>query len=148
MNAHDDNGKTATIGDGDYRSLAEFRVQIRRYLHFSEDLARRSGVEPAQYQLMLAVKGTPEGRAPTISYLCEALQIRHHSAVELVNRTEARGFVARFREAPDRRLVFVRLTESGEHLLGTLATHHLSELRTAGPTLVRSLESILEKHRV
>jgi DNA-binding MarR family transcriptional regulator len=145
--AHDDS-QTASIGDGDYQSLAAFRVQIRRYLHFSEDLARRSGVEPAQYQLMLAVKGTPESRVPTISYLCEALQIRHHSAVELVNRTEARGFVARFREAPDRRLVFVRLTQSGEHLLSTLAAHHLSELRTAGPTLVRSLESILERHRV
>ncbi|MBF6599521.1 MAG: winged helix-turn-helix transcriptional regulator [Dehalococcoidia bacterium] len=141
-----DNG--GIIGDGDYRSLAEFRVQIRRYLHFSEDLARRSGVEPAQYQLMLAVKGMPEGRVPTISYLCEALQIRHHSAVELVNRTEARGFVARFREAADRRLVLVRLTDSGEQLLAALASHHLMELRTAGPTLVHALESILERHRV
>jgi DNA-binding MarR family transcriptional regulator len=136
------------ISDGDYRAMAEFRARIRRFLHFSEDLARRTGVEPAQYQLLLAVKGAPEGRAPTISYLCETLQVRHHSAVELVNRTEARGLVARFREAPDRRLVYVRLTDVGERALSTLASSHLNELRTSGPTLVRALEAILERSKV
>ncbi|MHB8376432.1 MAG: MarR family transcriptional regulator [Dehalococcoidia bacterium] len=148
MTRYEDNGHRAPIGDADYRALAEFRARIRRFLHFSEDLARRSGVEPAQYQLMLAIKGTPEDRPPTISYLCNALQIRHHSAVELVNRTEARALVARFREAPDRRLVFVRLTEDGDRALAALAAHHLAELRTAGPALVRALESILAHHNV
>jgi DNA-binding MarR family transcriptional regulator len=144
----DEQDTDGAIGDSDYRALAEFRARIRRFLHFSEDLARRNGVEPAQYQLLLAIKGAAEGRPPTISYLCETLQVRHHSAVELVNRTEARGLVARFREAPDRRLVYVRLTEDGERMLATLATTHLAELRTSGPALVRALESVLERHKV
>jgi len=45
------------ISDEDYRSLAEFRYQIRRFLHFSEQVAREAHLEPRQYQLMLAVKG-------------------------------------------------------------------------------------------
>ena len=127
----------------DYEALAQFRAHIRRYIHFSEDLVRRSGVEPAQYQLMLAINGAPAGQQTTISYLCDVLRVRHHSAVELVNRTEKRALVSRSREAPDRRLVFVRLTAEGERLLDDLAGHHLAELRTAGPELVRALESIL-----
>ena len=149
MTRYGDHGGPATaIGDADYRSLAEFRARIRRFVHFSEDLARRSGVEPAQYQLMLAVKGAPGDHPPTITYLCDVLQVRHHSAVELVNRTEARGLVARFREAPDRRLVFVRLTESGERTLAALATDHVAELQTTGPALVRALDAVLRHHNV
>jgi DNA-binding MarR family transcriptional regulator len=140
--------KTATapvLPDSDYEALAQFRGQIRRYLHFSEDLVRRSGVEPAQYQLMLAIKGAPAGQQTTISYLCDVLRVRHHSAVELVNRTERRGLVSRSCEAPDRRLVFVRLTAEGERVIDELAAHHLAELRTAGPELVQALENILAR---
>jgi len=144
----DDGGRREPITDADFRAMAEFRARIRRFLHFSEDLARKTGVEPAQYQLLLAVKGAPPDRQPTISYLCETLQVRHHSAVELVNRTEARGLVARFREAPDRRLVYVRLTDAGDRALAALASQHLDELRTSGPTLVRALEAILERSKV
>ena len=42
-----------------YRLMAEFRYQIRRFLRFSEDTARAGGLEPQQYQLMLALKGMP-----------------------------------------------------------------------------------------
>ena len=137
----------ASIGGPDYQALAQFRAQIRGYLHFSDELVRAASVEPAQYQLLLAIKGADEGHQTTISYLCGVLRVRHHSAVELVNRTERRGLVARFREAPDRRLVFVRLTPEGERLIDALAAHHLAELRTAGPALVRALETILERQR-
>lgn len=145
MVRYQDGGAASAIDERGYRSLAEFRAQIRRYLRFSEEAARRAGVEPAQYQLMLAVKGAPGGRATTISYIGEVLQVRHHSAVELVNRTEARGLVERFREGPDRRLVFVRLTTAGDGLLGALAAHHMAELQTVGPVLVRALETIIEE---
>ena len=145
MVRHQDPGPAEAVDQRGYRSLAEFRAQIRRYLRFSEEAARQAGVEPAQYQLMLAVKGAPSGRATTISYIGEALQVRHHSAVELVNRTEARGLVERFREGPDRRLVFVRVTPAGESLISGLASHHVQELQGAGPVLVRALEAILRE---
>ena len=50
------------ISLSDYRALAEFRYQIRRFLHFSEQMARRAGLESQQHQVLLALKGLPEGK--------------------------------------------------------------------------------------
>src|ERR1700691_6058469 len=79
----------------DYQALAEFRYQIRRFLHFSEQVVKNAGLERGQYQLMLAIKGMPAGIRPRIRELANRMQIRHHSTVELVNRLEAGGFVHR-----------------------------------------------------
>ena len=73
----------------DYQALAEFRFQIRKFLHFSEQAVQASGLERGQYQLMLAIKGMPEGVRPRIRELADRMQIQHHSAVELINRLEA-----------------------------------------------------------
>lgn len=100
-----------TITDTDYRSLAEVRYQIRRFLHFSEQAARATGIEPQQHQLLLAVRGLDQ---PSISVLAERLQIQHHSAVELVDRLAERGLVLRSRAPSDRRQVLVQLTPRGE----------------------------------
>ena len=91
----------------EYKSLAELRYQLRRFLHFSEQAARNKGLEPQQHQLMLALKGLPRGIPPAIGELADRLQIQHHSTVELVNRLSARGLVRRSRMASDRREVLL-----------------------------------------
>ena len=90
----------------DYQALAEFRYQIRKYLHFSEEAVLAAGLERGQYQLMLVIKGIPEGVRPRIRELANRMQIQHHSAVELINRLEQGGFVRRERAREDRREVF------------------------------------------
>jgi DNA-binding MarR family transcriptional regulator len=132
---------------GDYRSLAEFRHQIRRFLHFSEGAARRAGLEPTQHQLLLALKGLPPGVRPRIGELAERLQIQHHSAVELVNRLQAAGFVRRRRGQEDRREVLVELTSRGQNILRQLSLHHRTELRSQGPELLSALERLIENRR-
>jgi DNA-binding MarR family transcriptional regulator len=127
----------------DYQALAEFRYQIRRFLHFSEQVVKKSGLERGQYQLMLAIKGMPPGVRPRIRELANRMQIRHHSAVELVNRLEAGGFVHRTRAQDDRREVLLDLTAKGERVLGELALHHHEELASAGPELVAALRRIM-----
>ncbi len=127
----------------DYQALAEFRYQIRRFLHFSETVVKRAGLERGQYQLMLAIKGMPPGIRPRIRELATRMQIRHHSAVELVNRLEAGGFVHRTRAQDDRREVLLALTAKGEKVLGELALHHHDELRSAGPELVSALRRVM-----
>ena len=82
------------LGVADYQALAEFRHQIRKFLRFSEHAVREAGLETGQYQLMLAIKGMPEGVRPRIRELANRMQIQHHSAVELVNRLEAGGYRA------------------------------------------------------
>ena len=127
-----------------YRSLAEFRYRIRKFLHFSENAARSSGLEPQQHQLLLAVKGfAADDDGPAIGYLAERLQIRHHSAVELVDRMEERGMVRRRTGEKDRRRVLVALTTAGEDLLKDLAVQHIAELRQMGPGLVIALQEVL-----
>lgn len=128
----------------DYQALAEFRYQIRKFLHFSEQAVQASGLERGQYQLMLAIKGMPEGVRPRIRELANRMQIRHHSAVELVNRLEAGGFVRRERARDDRREVLLALTPRGERVLGELAIHHHEELRSAAPGLVAALRRVMQ----
>jgi DNA-binding MarR family transcriptional regulator len=127
----------------DYQALAEFRYQIRRYLHFSERAVKASGLERGQYQLMLAIKGIPTGVRPRIRALASRLQILHHSAVELVNRLEKGGYVRRERAQDDRREVLLALTPKGEKVLSELALHHHEELRSAGPSLVGALRRVM-----
>jgi DNA-binding MarR family transcriptional regulator len=127
----------------DYQALAEFRYQIRRFLHFSEQVVKQAGLERGQYQLMLAIKGMPPGVWPRIRELATRMQIRHHSAVELINRLEAGSFVHRTRAADDRREVLLALTPKGEKVLAELAIHHHDELRSAGPELVAALRRIM-----
>jgi len=134
--------KTLTVGD--YQSLAEFRHQIRRYLHFSERAARNAGLEPRQYQLLLAIKGLPSNLRPRIAELADRLQIQHHSAVELVNRLESGGMVRRERSKEDRREVLLQLTQRGERLLRDLALYHRTELRMQGPALLDALRRVMQ----
>jgi DNA-binding MarR family transcriptional regulator len=129
----------------DYQALAEFRYQIRRFFHFSEQVIKQAGLERGQYQLLLAIKGMPSGVRPLIRELANRMQIRHHSAVELVNRLEAGGFVRRTRAEDDRREVLLVLTPKGEKVLSELALHHRDELRSAGPELVAALRRIMRE---
>jgi DNA-binding MarR family transcriptional regulator len=129
----------------DYQALAEFRYQIRRFLHFSEQAVKGAGLERGQYQLMLAIKGMPAGVRPRIRELASRMEIRHNSAVELVNRLEAAGFVHRTRAQDDRREVLLALTPRGEKVLSELALHHHDELRSAGPELVAALRRIMRE---
>jgi DNA-binding MarR family transcriptional regulator len=132
----------------DYQSLAELRHQIRCFLHFSETAARDAGLEPRQHQLMLSLKGLPPGVRPRIGELAERLQIQHHSAVELVNRLAAGGYVRRHRGGQDRREVLLTLTHKGEKVLRELSLHHRAELKNAGPALVASLRKAMQRIQI
>lgn len=134
---------TAEPSLGDYQALAEFRYQIRRFLSFSERAARAAGIEPQQHQLLLALKGLPPERQPTIGTIAERLCVTHHTAVGLVDRLGATGLVERVRGAHDRREVHVRITQTGEALLSRLSAQHKEQLQSVGPSLLGALSAIL-----
>jgi DNA-binding MarR family transcriptional regulator len=141
------NNMEKLLTSADYESLAELRHQIRRFLHFSEQASRKAGLEPQQHQLMLTLKGLPEGTRPRVGELAERLQIQHHSAVELINRLAARGYVRRHRADADRREVLLSLTLKGEKVLRELSLHHKAELRMRGPALVAALKRAMQSGR-
>ena len=127
----------------DYQTLAAFRQQIRSFLAFSEQAARRHGLDAQQHQLLLALKGLPDGTAPTIGALAERLHIRHHSAVGLVDRLDVKGLVTRVTDPADRRRVHVQITRRGDAMLRRLTRIHREELSTTGPQLLHTLQTLL-----
>jgi DNA-binding MarR family transcriptional regulator len=133
------------ISPGDYQSLAEFRYQLRRFLHFSEQAARNVGLEPQQHQLLLALKGLPEGHIASVGEMAERLQIQHHSAVELIQRMVERNLLERSRDERDQRRVIINLTPYGSEVLRQLSLLHRLELRTDGPALVRTLNALFTR---
>jgi len=123
--------------------LAAFRYQLRRFLRFSEELTRRNGVTPLQYQLMLQVQGFPGRDWATVAELAERLQSKHHGVVALVSRCEAAGLVRRGASRDDQRRVEVRLTPAGRQCLERLARLHRDELQSvAGGFVVPGLADV------
>lgn len=112
----------------DYEALAHFRYTLRRFLHFTEEGARAAGLTPQQHQALLAVKGRPDREWVTIGELAEALQIRHHTAVELVDRCVTSDLLARETAPDDRRQVRIHITPHGEEILERLSRRNLREL--------------------
>jgi len=133
----------SVMSAAEFRALAEFRYRIRIFLIGSEEAARKAGLEPQQYALMLALRGLPVELEPSIRELAERMQLRHHSVVELVDRLERRQFLRRERSRSDRRQVILHLTSRGERVLTRLAKQRILELRTAAPALVESLTAVI-----
>src|SRR6266478_1292765 len=127
-----------------YKALAEMRYRIRKFVREGDAAARAAGLEPQQYLLLLALRGLPDGVEATIRTLADRLALKHHSAVELIDRMEAHGYVGRSRSRDDRRRVLVALLPRGEKLLEQVARERIGELRSSGAALVKAISALLE----
>lgn len=123
------------ISDPDYRRLLAFRVQLRQFDQWSARRAAEFGLTHAQHQLLLAIRGHDDSRGPTIGEVAAYLLIRHHTAVELANRTQQLGLIARVRDDGDGRVVRLVLTAKGRRRIRSLTAAHLDELRELAPVL-------------
>lgn len=122
------------LRDEDYRTLADFRYQLRRFLRFSENAAKARGLTPQQYQALLAIRAVPDGEM-TVGLLAERLLVRAHSATELIDRLERQGLASRHAAPEDGRQVRVRLTPDASQLLASLAGSHRDEIHRLAPLL-------------
>jgi DNA-binding MarR family transcriptional regulator len=125
----------------DYKALAEFRYQLRKFLSFSEAAAHRTGLTPQHHQALLAIKGFSSASPVSVGDLADFLLVRHHTAVELVDRMAKLGLLVRIVDDDDSRRIFVKLTRKGEQKLQRLSKIHFEELQTASPALTRILRS-------
>ncbi len=133
------------IKKAEYERLAAFRYALRQFLRFSEMAAQQAGITPRQHQTLLAVAGAPDDERITMGELAQRLQLRHNSTVELINRLEAQGLVARESGVNDRRLVYVSLTPQGHEILTALSTAHREELRRISPQLSELLRQLADE---
>ena len=137
----------AEITIGEYRALAELRHRIRIFLKEGDATARTAGLEPQQYMMLLAIRGLPADQRASIRTLANRLALKHHSAVELIDRLEKHGYVRRSRSREDRRQVLISLLPKGERILNEVARQRISELRASGASLVKAIQALLETNR-
>jgi DNA-binding MarR family transcriptional regulator len=128
----------------DFEHLLELRTGLRRFLRWSEQQAKAAGLTPAKHQLLLAIRGHPDSAGPTISEIADYLVLRHHSAVELIDRTANDGLIKRIPDATSKSVVRVTLTQAGLDKLDALAEAHLQEIAHLAPTM-RTLWRAVER---
>lgn len=133
--------KSRALQAVDYEALAHFRHQLRKFLSFSEAAAHKVGLTPQHHQALLAIKGFSRSEPVSVGDLAQFLLVRHHTAVELVDRMTKLGLLSRMADENDSRRVLVQLTRKGEQRLRTLSKIHLEELRLASPALAKILQS-------
>ncbi len=124
------------------RTLADFRYELRCFLQFSERAALEAGLQPKQHQLLLQVAGAPDPMAVTIAYAAERLGLKHNSTVELVDRSEREGLLARTPDPHDGRRAILQVTRKGTKLLGKLAGDHARELNELAPRMILALDRV------
>ena len=125
--------RSEKLDDDDYWRLLEFRTAIRKFLKYSQSQAAQLGLTPAQHQLLLAIRGARRTGGPTIGDIADCLLIRHHSAVELVDRAETAGLVQRRQDRDDQRVIRLALTRSGRSKLERISAANLTEIGRLGP---------------
>lgn len=131
------------LDSDDYEALANFRYLLRKFLRFSKDFLRTNGdLSPEQYEALLAVKAFTSVGGLTISQLSERLQVKHHSAVNIVNRLVERKLITREAGETDRRRRHLELTAKGEKLIEELAFAHRREIRTRSSDMIKVLERL------
>jgi DNA-binding MarR family transcriptional regulator len=133
-----------SISQSEYQTLSEFRHQLAGFLRRRRQAAEAVGLEAQQYELLLAIKGLPAGKQPTVKQIAEQLQIQHHSAVELASRLARRGLLRRDRSPGDRRSVLLSITKPGEKLIEEIVQYSFQQLEEEAPALLKTLGRILK----
>jgi DNA-binding MarR family transcriptional regulator len=124
----------------DYEALSRFRYELRKFQEFSKSAAKKAGLTPQQHQALLSIRGFSSRYPVSVGDIAEFLLIRHHTAVELVDRMTRLGLLSRSVDETDGRRVLVKLTREGESRLRKLSRIHLEELRAVAPTLTKILK--------
>ena len=102
----------------DIMAVAAFRSALRHFLRRSEKVARKSGLTPQRYTLLMMIKGAPDGgEQSTVTELSERMQLAQRTVTELVRRAEGAGLVEREQSQRDARVAYLRLTPEGERRL-------------------------------
>ena len=129
----------------DYEALAELRYLGRKFLRFSKEYLRaQAGLNPEQYEALLAIKAFGTAESITISQLSERLQVKHHSAVNIVDRLVEGKLLRRQPSERDRRERHLQLTTKGETLIEELAAVHFHELRNRSEEMIKGLNRLKE----
>jgi len=126
----------------DYDALGAFRYAMRKFLRFSKDALAAAKVTTEQYEALLAVKTRSNSEGITVGELSERLQVKHHTAVSLLDKLVAHRLVVRRRASEDRRQVHINLTSRGDSVLARMAALHRREIRHRSSEMITALRRL------
>jgi len=135
------------VRQADYFALASFRYALRSFLAFSQQRAKEAGLTPQQHQSLLAIKGFSGEKGLSVTDLATYMLLKHHSAVELVDRLEKADLVIRVPDSDDRRFIRLALTPKAESKLVALSARHLIEIGRNAPHLIDVLGHLSAENR-
>jgi len=125
--------------------IAEFRASLRLFLRRSERTARKWGLTPQRYLLLLQIKGARDGTERlSFTEISERLQLSRNTVTELCARAAEAGLIAREPATHDARVVYLRLTPEGERRLGG-AIRDSDALRTE---LLRAFDELADTLKI
>lgn len=107
--------ETGTIGRQQVARIAEFRAALRRFERHVEQAARRHGLTPQRYSLLLQIEGAPGDLR--VGELAERMQLTPNTVTELIIRAEEAQLVRRASSAVDGRVVHLETTAEGRRRL-------------------------------
>ena len=116
------------LSHDEYVALAAFRHALRKLLRFSREYLISFDLTPEQYETLLALRAAPA--STSIVVLSEQLQVKHHTAISLVNKLARRGLLRRQHRRADRRVVHLT-----RHQLQRFVVRH----GLAAPSKIRSM---------
>ena len=131
---------TATVASpqDDYSPIiADFRAAMNQVKCASSERLVRMGISMAQLHILYTLQRS--GEMP-MSRLAEVLQVSLSNATGLIDRIEERGFVERTRVPEDRRIVMIRVTDTGRRML--------EEVDAIGSDLLRSVFARIGRSQV
>lgn len=143
----DQHSKGLEVRQADYFALASFRYALRCFLAFSQQRAKEAGLTPQQHQSLLAIKGFSGEKGLSVTDLATYMLLKHHSAVELVDRLEKADLVVRVPDVKDRRFIRLALTPKAESKLVALSARHLTEIGRNAPHLIDVLGHLSAENR-
>ena len=141
------NSNGTEVRQADYFALASFRYALRSFLAFSQQRAKESWLTPQQHQSLLAIKGFSGEKGLSVTDLATYMLLKHHSAVELVDRLEKADLVIRVPDKDDRRFIRLELTPKAEGKLVALSARHLIEIGRNAPHLIEVLGHLSAENR-
>jgi DNA-binding MarR family transcriptional regulator len=134
------------VPPGRIQRTADFRVALRIFERHVEQAARRHGLTPQRFFLLLQIEGASAGgRSVGIGEIADRLQLSANGVTELVARAADAGLVTRNQSPEDARAVHVLLTPEGRSRLEDVVLEtdrYRNDLRHAFDSLIERFEAV------
>lgn len=135
-------GADAT-SERELHAVAAYFGMLRSFINHRKTAAKRSGITPQQYDALLEICSCSEPAAITVGGLAKRLNIKHNTAVMIINRLCHKGYVIRVQSERDHRQVHLQMTDTGSAFLKNLVQDMHQEFTRMAAGFVRIAGNLL-----